>query len=260
MKLIKTVCCVLLFFGLISSFASCSPNKIIKDITGGNVDVDKNGNVKIKDNDGEVVIGDFKWDKTKMHGLDAPKAKLESSIVSKDGAMYGFSEMKENDAKSYIENLKDEGFTYNSVTLEDYNYIGTNKQGLKISFMYNKESGAGTVISERVDPPFEDNNNNGGAVVGTNKKWDSKEIGGLPDAGIVITSFSIVCGFTTYSFDKINEPKKYVEKIKSAGYTVDDSLSEYEDTIIYTAYNSEGDQINFISSDSGGAISFTKHE
>ncbi len=124
MKAIKVAFCMLLVLSLAFSMAGC--------FSGVKPKVDKDGNVIIKDKDSEgndVVIGGKKWDKSEMHGLDAPKAKLETSLTSDDGTIYGFSGLKEKDAKDYIEKLKAAGFTYNSVTFEDFTYFGTNKDG-----------------------------------------------------------------------------------------------------------------------------------
>ena len=52
------------------------------------------GSIKLGDKDGEIQIGKTKWDKKEMFGLDAPKAKLTSSVSTEEGAMYFFSEMK----------------------------------------------------------------------------------------------------------------------------------------------------------------------
>lgn len=249
MKLMRMILCMLLVIGMIFSLTGC--------FSGAGVD--KDGNVTFKDKDGEVVIGSTKWDKSKMHGLDAPKAKLETSISSNEGIMYGFSGMKESDAKSYIEKLKDEGFTFNSVTLEDYSFLGTNSEGLTISFMYNKEDGQGTIMAGKAEPPSDDSSNSE-VHIGTGKEWNSEEVGGLPDAGVVITSYTLAEDYTAYSFDGLSDPLNYIEVIKAAGYTVDASTSQYDDTYIYTGYNSEGDQINLITSDSGGSIMFSRHD
>lgn len=142
MKVIKVVFCMLLVLGLTFSLTGC--------FSEGNIDMDKDGSViiKDKDNDGnDVVLGEKTWEKSKMHGLDAPKAKLETSMISDEGAMYGFSEMKVEDAEEYIEKIKGAGFTYNSTTFEDYIFYGTNKDGLTISFSYDKETGSGTIMS-----------------------------------------------------------------------------------------------------------------
>ena len=60
----------MLVFALTLSLAGCS--------FGGGIKVDKDGNVIIKDKEGEIVIGE-KMGQIKMHGLDAPKAKLTTS-------------------------------------------------------------------------------------------------------------------------------------------------------------------------------------
>ncbi len=70
MKLVKSILCTILVLVLCLSLASCTLGGLI----------DKDGNIKIKDGDEEISIGKAKWDKTKMYGLTAPKAKLDSSV------------------------------------------------------------------------------------------------------------------------------------------------------------------------------------
>lgn len=253
MKQMKLVFCVLLTLALAISLVGCS--------FGGAFKVDKDGNVIIKDKDGdggELVIGKSKWDKSKMHGLDAPKAELESSLSTGDGVMYTFSEMKEKDAEKYIQTIKDKGFTYNSVVVGDFSYTGTNKDGETINFTYDKDSKSGTIIAGKGDPPSEEDKDKGAVIGGSEKKWDSSLMGGLPDPGVKIESFWTVDGGTTYSLGVISSYEDYVEKIKECGFTEDPSESSMDDFYMYTAVNSAGDRVTFSVSKDISSISFQK--
>jgi hypothetical protein len=235
---------------------------MIENITDGaisDIDVDEDGGFKIESKDGELSIGSAEWDKSKVHGLDAPKAKIDSCIDTEEGTMYTFSELKETDAEKYVNGIKEAGFTYNSVILQDYNYTGANKDGLTVSFMYDKESLSGTIVSGKGEVPSEEDNNNS-AVFGITKEWNSDDMGGLPDPGAVITSYSLADGSSTYTFEKLDDAKGYTEKIKEAGFNVDATTSEFDNTYIFTAANNNGDQIYFMSSDEGGSVSLTKAE
>lgn len=253
MKSMKIILCVLLVFSLTFMLTNC--------LLGGNVKVDKDGNViiKDKDNDGnDVVIGGKKWDKSKMHGLPAPKAKLETSIFSDDGAMYGFSEMKEKDAKNYIEDIKEAGFTYNSIVLDEYMYNGTNKDGLIINFAYDKESGSGSIMSGKGEPPSGEEDENFAVIGGSDKKWDSSLVGGLPDPGVEVASFWTVDGNTSYVLEAIPSYRNYVEKIKDCGFTEDINEVEIDSIFIFGASNSAGDRITFSVSDDSSTITFER--
>ena len=255
MKKVKLVLCVILVFGLVFSLTGCS----LESLFGDGVKVDKEGNVVIKDGDDEVVIGDKKWDKSKMHNLDAPKAKIDTSVTTEEGSMYGFSDMKEKDAKEYIEKIKSEGFTYNSVTLDDFTYVGTNKDGKTISFTYDKESESGTVVSGKGDKPSEDDDDNGAVIGGDNKKWESSKMGGLPDPGAKVVSFWTADGDTNYTLEAISYDN-YVEKIKDCGFTEDIDEVEIDDVFVFTAVNNNGDRITFSVSSDMTTILFEKED
>lgn len=253
MKGTKVVLCMLLVLALTFSMTGC--------LSGGPVKVDKDGNVIIKDNDGDkVVIGDKKWDKSKMHGLDTPKAKLETSLVSEDGAIYGFSGMKEKDAKEYIEALKAAGFTYNSVTLEDYIFNGTNKDGKTISFSYEKETGTGSIMSGKGEPPSEEDNNNGAVVGGSDKKWDSGKMGGLPNPGTKVSMYWTDDNITNYTLEAIPSYTEYVEKIKASGFTEEVEETDMDGIYIFAASNSAGDRVTFAAMTDVSTIAFEKAE
>ena len=256
MRKAKLVLCIILVLGLIFSLTGCS----IGNLFGENIKVDKDGNVIIKDDDNnEVVIGEKKWDKSKMHDLEAPKAKIDTSVITEDECMYGFTDMKESDAKEYIEKIKSKGFTYNSVTLDDVTYIGTNKEGFTISFTYDKESESGTVVSGKGDKPSDDDNNNGAVIGGDDKKWDSSKMGGLPDPGAEVVSFWTADGDTSYTLEVISYDD-YVEKIKDGGFTEDIDAVEIDDVYVFTALNSNGDRITFSVSSEMTTILFEKED
>lgn len=253
MKLSKMFFCMLLLLILIPSLTGCSPGRKVK--------VDKEGDVVIKDTDddgNEVVINEKKWEKSEMHGLDAPKATIETSVLSTDGNMYGFSNMKEKDAKDYIENLKSEGFTYNSFTMDDYLYSGTNKEGLTINFSYDKDSETGSIMSAKGDPPSEEEDQNT-AVIGTSdEKWDSSIMGGLPDPGVKIGAFWTADDAAYYNLEVIPSYTDYVEIIKDHGFTQDIDETEIDSVYIYVATNSAGDRITFSVSTDMTTIVFEK--
>lgn len=250
MKHITRMLCMLLMMALFISLVGCFSSPI---------SVDKDGNVVIKGEDGngnEVVIGEKKWEKSKMHGLDAPKAKLNISVVADGEAMYGFSEMKEKDAKEYIEKIKAAGFTYKSATIGDYIYSAANKDGLTISFTYDKDTCGGTIIAGKGEPPTEEEEGEGAVLGGTDKKWDSEKMGGLPEPQGTITAYWSANGETTYTFEKIENYLEYVEKIKSLGYTLDQSVAEFNETYIYSASNENGDKVTLSCSDDIASITF----
>lgn len=254
MKLTKTLFCMLLVFALTVSLTGCLS-------LGDKVKFDKDGNVIIKggDKDGnELIIGAKEWNKSQMHGLSAPKAEIETSLVTDDGAMYGFSGMKEKDAKDYIEAIKEAGFTYNSVEFDDFMYTGTNKDGEIISFTYEKEDGTGTIVSSKGEAPSEDDDGNGAVVGGEDKKWESESMGGLPDPGTKVSMYWTDGNITNYILEEIPSFKDYVEEIKACGFTEDIDEMETDTLYVFSASNSEGDRVTFSTSEDMSAIAFEK--
>lgn len=248
----KIILCILLVVGLTFSLAGC--------FGGSGIDIDKDGNVKIKGEDGDVEIGKAKWDKSKMHGFSAPKAKLESYVSADGSTMYSFSKMKEKDAEAFINEIKESGFTYSTFEIDDLSFTGTNKDGKTISFTYDKETQGGTVVASQGSKPADDDDGNGAVIGGNNKEWNSDKMGGLPAPGATIVSYWSADGDTSYTFEKIDNHLEYVEKIKSFGFTVEPSDIETNDTYIYSASNENGDRITFSASSDAGNITFEKHE
>jgi hypothetical protein len=258
LKLLKIILLILVISPLIFSLIGCSSNSVIKKATDGAVDVDKDGNIEIKDKDGigEVKIGKAEWDKVKMHGLDAPKATLDSFVSSTDGTSYVFSEMKDKDLEAYIQKIKKAGFTYNYTSIDEFNYTGTNKEGLIISITYSQESKAGMITTMKGEKPIE--GETGTIIEGENAEWDSSKVGGLPSPGVKITSFTSTEGSVSYTFEKLNNPKEYAEKVKEKGFTQEQSEVESSDGYFYSAKSSNGDGIFFTSSDDACSVVFTK--
>ncbi|MDD2418108.1 MAG: hypothetical protein PHR24_04345 [Oscillospiraceae bacterium] len=243
---------MLLVIGLTFSLVGCT--------LGGNIKIGKDGNVKIKGEDGDLEIGKAKWDKSKMFGLDAPKAKLESSMITGDSSVYVFSEMKEKDAEAYTKKIKDSGFTYNTLEMQDFSYTGTNKEGQTISFIYSKDNGGGTLSASQGEKPSEEEEGNHAVIDGTNREWESDKIGGLPDPGKPVTNFWAVDNSACYTFEKMDDYLEYVEEIKSCGFTVDPTVLEINGSYNYSAANQNGDKISFYASDEMSTLTFEKND
>lgn len=215
--------------------------------------------MKIGSQGSEVDIGSIKWDKTKMHGLDAPKAKLDHYVNSDDSIMYGFSEMQEKDAEEFIKEIKKAGFTYNCLTIEDYNFKGTNRLGFVISFLYNKETGDAVVKFMKDEAPSEDSNGSEGIVGGRDKEWNSKMVGGLPAPGAGIITFFTIDGDTGYVFEKLDDHKKYVEQIRACGFDIESCELEIAGTYMYVGFNRNGAQVILSISADAGTLTYIKN-
>jgi hypothetical protein len=256
MQRLKKISVILFIFSIVFALASCSPESAVEKATDGAVDIDKKGNIEIKDKDGgKVKIGEAEWEKSKMHGMDAPKAKLDSFISSNEGTSYMFSEMKDKDIDAYIEKIKKEGFTYNFVSVDEYNYTGTNEDGLIFSFSYDKETNSGMISATKGEKP---DSKSGTIFEGENAEWDSSKVGEIPDPKVNITSFTSSGNDVSYGFEKLDDPKGYIEKIKEAGFTENSSIMESSDGYMYTGANSNGDMVYFTANADGCLLVYTK--
>ncbi|MEH7110533.1 hypothetical protein [Bacillus sp. JJ1764] len=226
--------------------------------TESSVNVDKKGNIEIKEKDGKgkIKLGKAKWDKEKMYGLEAPKANLDGFISNNEGSSYTLSKMKEEDIVAYIQKIKDAGFIYNYVSMDNFNYTGTNKGGQMISFVYSKDNKSGVILAGKGEKPTGEGA--GMIMEGENAKWDSAKMAGLPDPGVKITSFTSGETINSYTFAKMDNPKEYIEEIKLIGFTIEPSEIESSDGIIYNAKNDKRDEITFTSSSNGCSISLTR--
>lgn len=82
-------------------------------------------------------------------------------------------------------------------------------------------------------------------VGGTDKKWNSSEMGGLPNPGTKVTMYWSDERMVTYILEPISDFMDYVEQIKSIGFTEDIAQSEIDGIYIFTASNSEGAKVTF---------------
>lgn len=259
MKLVKSIGYFALIILTVFSIAGCSVEKAVDKATGGAVKVDKEGNVSIKDKEGggELTIGSgAKWDKAKMFGLEAPKAKFDTFMSSDGGTTYIFSELKEQDAKSYIEYLKKTGFTYNFFSIDEYTYSATNADGIGVTFNYNKDSQSGLIAAGQGEKPTGEGT--GTVIESEGGEWDSTKVGGLPDPGVKVTSYTSIGGQVTYGFERLDNPKDYVEKIKQLGFTENPMEMESTGSYVYMADNSAGDNVYFSASDVDCYVTFSK--
>lgn len=240
MKLTKAILCFLLAITIIFGITGCIP-----------------GGLKFKDKDGDIEFGNAKWNSKKMFGLDKPKAELTTSITTEDGSMYFFIDMKVKDAEAYIEKIKKAGFTYNVFILDEYSYAGTNKKGETISFMYDEESESGTITSSKGEKPSEEENNEE-TVIGTEKKWDSSKMGGLPDPGVKVVTYWSVDGETSYTLEVLEDYMDYVDKIRECGFSNEDYVAEINDMYIFSAFNENGDKVIFSASHDMMSVTYVK--
>lgn len=256
MKVMKKFVCLMLVLAMVFSFAGCA-RSIMKGLTGGMVDIDKDGNVKIKGDDGQnIEFGNAKWDKSKMHGFAQPKCELTSYMSSSEGTFYSFSGMKSKEAEDFIDKIKKEGYDYTVVVVDGYSYLGTHKNGNIINFTYSKDTEEGTILAGKGEAPTGEKSY---LYMGSDqRKWDSKEAGGLPDPGEEVSDYYISDTFSSYTFNSFKKPADYIKKIKGAGYTENSQSTEEKDYYYYIGNNKKGDSVQFVSSESSTSLTYTK--
>lgn len=208
-----------------------------------------------EDKSGVVIGENTKWDKDKMYGLSEPDAKLTMFMSTSDGTSYSFSEMSETSINGFIDEIVDLGFTYNSITTGN-GYTGTNEEGFILSLIYDVETGEGSISATKGEIPEEDDND---VVIGDDAKWDSDLVGGVPDPGVKLNTYAVNGNDIIYSFEIMEDPTAYINKIKDCGFTEDTVDLSEDDYIFYSASNSEGDSVAFVMNDEGCAFTYTKN-
>lgn len=199
---------------------------------------------------------DFKkgeWSKEVMFGLDAPNAAYYPTAYSSYESQYSFSEMKAKDAKAYIQQIKDAGFTYGYLSFGDYSYTGTNKVGQTIMFDYDEETKSGTITAEKGKKPS-GKKGEGTTVIMENVQWNSGKTGGLTVPAASLTSCTITSDEINYTYENLADTAAYINILKEQGFTVEADEAVTSGKIMYKAKNSNGDSILFTES----SITFTK--
>lgn len=114
---------------------------IVEEAVGGKVDITKDGISVQKDGASFKSGDDLKWPKSAMGDLPEPKAKINGVMdaSNKEGCTVVFSEMNLNNAKAYVENLKELGYKDNGLAISDEDgltYAGQNSAKASILFSY----------------------------------------------------------------------------------------------------------------------------
>lgn len=150
---------ILLVVVLVLSFSGCSKitekiaekgmEKLVENATGAEVDISKDG-AKIEVDGGSIQSGDnLKWPKDAMGDLPEPKAKVTFIMAGEagKGGSVTISEFDEDDAKKYVEKLKDMGFkeVLNIQDSESIVFGGTSDNGAQVNFAYSPDSKEATI-------------------------------------------------------------------------------------------------------------------
>lgn len=240
----KRIFILVIMLMLTMSLAACSVNGIIKKLTGGKLDIDDEGNIKIEDDDGTFQSGkNVKWDKEKMHGLEKPDFKLTTRMTTDQGTSYMFEDFDLEDYKKLVSDLKAKGYTYNTYESENIMFVASNKDGLGFSLTYDESSKTGSITATKGEAPNEDDQYQVG-----DQEWDSDKIGGLPDPGLSVTAYSHddSAGEYYYILTGSGDHEAYIEMLIDLGY--DDVIEEtYEgENLAWTAKNSQGDEVSYL--------------
>ena len=123
---------------------------IAEKTVGGKVDITQDG-VKVQSDEVNYETGkDLKWPKGAMGELPEPKAKI-SAVVNAEagkGGSVAFGEMGLEDAKAYVEKLKELGYMGGlSISDEDLiSHSGKNGSGASVIFNYSISPKEGSIL------------------------------------------------------------------------------------------------------------------
>lgn len=147
----KKMVTVLLVVIMVLSLSACSKvadkiaekgaEALVEKATGAEVDISKDG-TEIKIDGGNIQAGDdLKWPGDAMGNLPEPKGKVTFVMVddATKGGTIAMSGMELEDAKQYVEKLKEMGFK-GGMSFQDEDGVffgGTNDKGEQANFSYN---------------------------------------------------------------------------------------------------------------------------
>lgn len=123
---------------------------IAEKAVGGKVDITKDG-VKIEKEGVTYETGqDLKWPKESMGDIPEPKAEI-SAILNADadkGGTVAFTDMSIEDAKKYVEKLKELGYK-DGMSFADkdmFSHSGKNSSGASVMFTYSISPKEGSIM------------------------------------------------------------------------------------------------------------------
>lgn len=123
---------------------------VVEKTVGGKVDITNDG-IKVQKDGASFQSGnDLKWPKSSMGDLPEPKAKINGLVDAnnKEGCTVVFSEMSLDDAKAYVEKLKDLGYKDDGLSISDtdnLSYAGQNSGGASAIINYKVSSKEGMI-------------------------------------------------------------------------------------------------------------------
>lgn len=245
--------------------------KIIKDATGADVDINKD-TTTIKTEKGEAKIGENqKWPNDIMGNLPELKANITMVVEDHDkenditlGMVY-FDGLKKNDAEKYIESIKE--LKYESIfetsSGDGFMYSGRDEEGAEVVFSYTND-GSGTLSYTDKQFMFIENPYDSGSSGESSSSenidmtddvpWPKdffKDIPELEGKIVEVSSSSPQDKFVYIEYVTKEDAYDYMEKLKEFGFTETPSESISGSYLNYQAGNENGDYIIFDWSDSG---------
>ena len=246
---------ILFLFVMIAALllSSCTSSKLLNQggttsqgQTNGNADT---GNTSPPD----IAIGEnMQWPSSQLGNL--PQLNGKVTAVYKDNqsnsCIVSLSDCIIFDAAAYIAKLKSLGYV-NGMDMSDgngYLYYGTNSENNTATFTYTistKEAsitytpGSGlTAVNATVSTT---------ADMTDLAPWPSNFIKGVPElAGKITDVENSNNTLVTISLDYVAKAdvEAYIQKLKQNGYTVDADETTSVNSIIYKAYNTDGEWVN----------------
>ncbi len=129
----KRIIAALLALFLLGTLASCKmiTDGILKGIFGKDIEVGEGG-ITIKDKDGDITIGGGKWPKGKAADNlpEFKHGKIISIVNANDSLMVLVEDVKENQYRDYVQQVKQKGYTEEQ---EEYEV-----QGYSLSYVASK--------------------------------------------------------------------------------------------------------------------------
>ena len=204
-----------------------------------------------------VIIEDTKkWPVNDMGNLEKPNAVVDGFLKDSVSGVciVTLSELKENDAEQYLASLKTKGYNPEMEVKDNDGiyFLGKNSEGESVIFTYNPTGIEGTVSflpKGATTGDVSDIGDTSEVIDMTDASpWPKDFLAGVPELQGKITNVANSNDETVdvyLDYVTKEDAENYIKTLKQKGYTVDSD--EFKDTynIDFSAYNENGDYVDF---------------
>lgn len=249
--------------------------KVLEKALGEDVKIDAKDGISISTEGGSMQAGeDLKWPSDSMQTLPKPNGKIVSIFESTDDdTTTVMFETKENEGKSYYEQLRNLGYieTMQSKAEDMSMYTLVKDDSTLVMFYDYTSSNSAMIIFERnsnmARQYFEEQQESDSASeeplevdMSDSMEWPKDSMKNVPELKGKIKGVATSNEYVFVEFEAVSKEDifQYMEKLKSVGFT--ESMSEYttQDNVNFSATNSDKSMISLNWEKTYGYINYMK--